>query len=68
MRLGWEEIDCIFVDMDDLDLPVMIPDLDIYRYVRLYEALAVKVVLVSVACRSLSLVTPLCPGRVLRVS
>ncbi len=31
MRLGWEEIDCIFVDMDDLDLPVMIPDLDIYR-------------------------------------
>ena len=31
MRLGWEEIDCIFVDMDDVDLPVMIPDLDIYR-------------------------------------
>ncbi len=31
MRLGWEEIDCIFVDMDDLDLPVMTPDLDIYR-------------------------------------
>ena len=31
MRLDWEEIDCIFVDMDDLDLPVMIPDLDIYR-------------------------------------
>ena len=31
MRLGWEEIDCIFVDMDDLDLPVMIPGLDIYR-------------------------------------
>lgn len=23
MRLGWEEIDCIFVDMDDVDLPVM---------------------------------------------
>ncbi len=31
MRLGWEGIDCIFVDIDDLDLPVMIPDLDIYR-------------------------------------
>ncbi len=31
MRLDWEEIDCIFVDMDDVDLPVMIPDLDIYR-------------------------------------
>ncbi len=31
MRLGWEEIDCIFVDMDDVDLPVMIPDLDNYR-------------------------------------
>ncbi len=31
MRLGWEEIDCIFVDMDDVDLPVMIPNLDIYR-------------------------------------
>ena len=34
MRLGWEEIDCIFVDMDDVDLPVMIPDLDIYRSAR----------------------------------
>ena len=32
----------------------------------LYEAFAVKVVLISVACPSLSLVTPLCPGRVLR--
>ncbi len=31
MRLGWEEIDCIFVDMDDVDLPVMTPDLDIFR-------------------------------------
>jgi hypothetical protein len=31
MRLGWEEIDCIFVDMDDVDLPVMIPNLDFYR-------------------------------------
>ena len=34
--------------------------------VRLYEAFAVKVVLISVACPSLSLVTPLFPGRVLR--
>ena len=34
--------------------------------VRLYEALAVKVVLVCVASPSLSLVTPLFPGRVLR--
>ncbi len=31
MRFGWDEIDCIFVDMDDVDLPVMIPDLDIFR-------------------------------------
>ena len=31
MRFGWDEIDCIFVDMDDVDLPVMIPDLDIYH-------------------------------------
>ncbi len=34
MRLGWEEIDCIFVDMDDVDLPVMIPNLDFYRSAR----------------------------------
>ncbi len=31
MRLGWEEIDCIFVDMDDVDLPVMISELDIHH-------------------------------------
>ncbi len=34
MRLGWDEIDCIFVDMDDVDLPVMIPNLDFYRSAR----------------------------------
>ena len=39
---------------------------DYLQNVRLYEALAVKEVLVCVAWRSLLLVTPLCPGRVLR--